>query len=218
LVIWRAGFHPTKKKMPVNGVQSTEAILSYFTADAGKSLLAKFDFLMAVAAPAIAQAKDAVEKVTEKVKEMAIEPKKESKPAPKKEEKPENDEDDIDLFGSDDDVDEEAEKVKQARIAEYAAKKSAKPAVIAKSQVVLDVKPWDDETDMAALEAGVRKIEMDGLVLGNSQLVAVGFGIKKLQISCVVEDAKVSVDELIEKITEDEDHVQSVDVAAFNKL
>ena len=38
----------------------------------------------------------------------------------------------------------------------YAEKKSKKPAVIAKSSILLDVKPWDDETDMGALEKCVR--------------------------------------------------------------
>ncbi|KAI9024127.1 elongation factor 1-beta-like protein [Hyaloraphidium curvatum] len=146
------------------------------------------------------------------------------------------DEDDIDLFASDDEVDEEAERIKQERLKEYAAKKSAsgllrppisgsrslygiaEPAVTAKSQVILDVKPWDDETNMEELTANVKAIEMDGLLWGAHKLVPVGYGIKKLQITCVVEDEKVSIDDLSEKIAEDEDHVQSVDVAAFNKL
>uniref|UniRef100_A0AAR2LK01 Elongation factor 1-beta n=1 Tax=Pygocentrus nattereri TaxID=42514 RepID=A0AAR2LK01_PYGNA len=40
----------------------------------------------------------------------------------------------------------------------------------------------------------------------------------KLQIACVVEDDKVGTDQLEELITAFEDHVQSVDVAAFNKI
>lgn len=48
------------------------------------------------------------------------------------------------------------------------------------------MKPWDDETDMKALEECVRSIEQEGLVWGASTLVAVGFGIKKLQITLVV--------------------------------
>jgi len=52
--------------------------------------------------------------------------------------------------------------------------------------VTLEVKPWDDETDMEALEASVRSIQQDGLVWGSSKLVAVGYGIKKLQITLVV--------------------------------
>ncbi|KAK0403427.1 hypothetical protein QR680_016909 [Steinernema hermaphroditum] len=129
-------------------------------------------------------------------------------------------EDDLDLFGSDDDeVDEEKEKLTQQRLAEYAAKKAKKPGPIAKSSVILDIKPWDDETDLEEMEKLVRSIEQDGLVWGGGKLIPLAYGIKKLQIICVIEDLKVSVDELIEKITEDfADHVQSVDIAAFNKI
>lgn len=129
-----------------------------------------------------------------------------------------DDDDDVDLFGSDDEVDTEADKIREQRLAEYAAKKTKKPTLIAKSNVILDVKPWDDETDMAVLEKEVRKITMDGLLWGTSKLVPVGYGIKKLQIATVVEDDKVSIDELTEKIQEIEDFVQSVDIAAFNKI
>lgn len=132
----------------------------------------------------------------------------------------EEDDEDVDLFGSDDDeVDEEAEKLKQERLAEYAAKKAAKgPKPAAKSLVTLDVKPWDDETDLEELLANVKVIEKDGLVWGAHQWIPVGFGIKKLQINLVVEDDKVSLDELQQLIEEDEDHVQSTDVAAMLKL
>jgi len=131
----------------------------------------------------------------------------------------ESDDDDCDLFGSDDEEeDEAAAKLKEERLAAYAAKKSKKPALIAKSSILLDVKPWDDETDMVEVERLVRTIECDGLLWGASKLVPVGYGIKKLQISCVVEDDKVSTDFLEEQITGFEDHVQSMDIAAFNKI
>lgn len=71
---------------------------------------------------------------------------------------------------------------------------------------------------MKELEANVLKIEMDGLVWGKGGLIPVGFGIKKFQINVVVEDEKVSIDDLQAKIEEDEDHVQSTDVAAMQKL
>ncbi|BAO40052.1 elongation factor 1-beta [Kluyveromyces marxianus DMKU3-1042] len=131
----------------------------------------------------------------------------------------EEDDDDVDLFGSDDEeVDEAAEKLKAQRLAEYNAKKAAKPKPAAKSIVTLDVKPWDDETDLEEMLANVKKIEMDGLSWGAHQWIPIGFGIKKLQINLVVEDAKVSLDDLQQAIEEDEDHVQSTDVAAMQKL
>ncbi|KIJ60889.1 hypothetical protein HYDPIDRAFT_28828 [Hydnomerulius pinastri MD-312] len=130
----------------------------------------------------------------------------------------EAEEEEIDLFGDDEEDDAEAERVKAERVAAYNAKKANKPKTIAKSVVTLEVKPWDDETDMQALEDSVRSIEMEGLVWGASKLVAIGFGIKKLQITLVVEDELVSLDELQEKIAEFEDYVQSSDVAAMQRL
>ena len=69
------------------------------------------------------------------------------------------------------------------------------------------MKPWDDETDLAEMEKSVRSIETDGLVWGQAKLVPVGYGIKKLQIACVVEDDKVGIDFLEEEITKFEDFV-----------
>lgn len=125
------------------------------------------------------------------------------------------DDDEVDLFGSDDEEeDAEAARVREERLAEYKKKKEGKTKPAAKSIVTLDVKPWDDETDMKELEANVRSIEKDGLVWGGSKLVAVGFGIKKLQVNLVIEDEKVSLDELQQQIEEDEDHVQSTDIVS----
>lgn len=103
-------------------------------------------------------------------------------------------------------------------MAEYKKKKEGKVKPAAKSVVTMDVKPWDDETDMKALEAAVRGIEKDGLVWGASTLVAVGFGIKKLQINLIIEDEKIGLDDLQEEIAEFEDYVQSTDIAAMQKL
>ncbi|RPA87338.1 hypothetical protein BJ508DRAFT_410846 [Ascobolus immersus RN42] len=132
----------------------------------------------------------------------------------------EEDDEEVDLFGSDDEEEDEAKaELTRKRLEEYNAKKAAKgPKPAAKSIVTMDVKPWDDETDMKQLEANVRAIEQDGLVWGASSLIAVGFGIKKLQINLVVEDDKVSLEDLQNKIEEDEDHVQSTDIAAMQKL
>ncbi|XP_063610963.1 elongation factor 1-delta-like isoform X4 [Penaeus indicus] len=142
-----------------------------------------------------------------------------SKPEPMETE--EDDDEEVDLFGSDDDDEEEsaeAARIREERLKAYADKKSKKPGPIAKSSVLLDVKPWDDETDMKVMETEVRKIEMDGLLWGAAQLKPLAFGIQKLSILCTVEDEKVSIDDLCEKIQEIEDYVQSVDVAAFNKI
>jgi len=134
-----------------------------------------------------------------------------AKPAAKKD-------DDFDLFDDEDEDSEEKQRIKEERLKQYADKKVGKKEVIAKSSILLDVKPWDDETDMKALEAAVRGISIDGLIWGQSKLIPVAYGVKKLQIGCVIEDDKVSTEALEEQICSFEDHVQSVDIAAFNKI
>merc|ERR1711874_259212 len=130
-----------------------------------------------------------------------------------------DDDDDVDLFGSDEESDDEEKKrITEERLKAYHEKKSKKPKVIAKTSVLFDVNPWDDETDMDEMLKNCKTIEMDGLLWGASKLVPIGYGIKKLQLMAVVEDAKVSIDELQEKMCEFEDFIQSVDVAAMNKI
>jgi len=131
--------------------------------------------------------------------------------------KEESDEDG-NLWGSDDSEDEEDEERKQEALKRYNERKAKKPALIAKSSITLDVKPWDDETDLKAIEEAVRAITLDGLLWGKSKLIPMAYGIKKLQINGVVEDAKVGTDILEEEILKHEDLVQSVDVAAFQKI
>lgn len=63
---------------------------------------------------------------------------------------------------------------------------------------------------MGKLEECVRSVQVDGLLWGASKLVPVGYGIKKLQINCVVEDDKVGTDFLEEEITKFEDYVSKV--------
>merc|ERR1712145_13031 len=113
---------------------------------------------------------------------------------------------------------EEKKRITAERLKAYNEKKAKKPKVIAKTSVLFDVQLWDDETDMEAMKEACKSIEMDGLVWGATKLVPVGYGINKLQIMCTVEDDKVSIEELSEKMTEFEDFVQSVDVAAMNKI
>jgi len=127
------------------------------------------------------------------------------------------DDDDVDLFGSEEE-DEDSKRIKAERLAAYAAKKEKKPALIAKSMVKLDIKPWDDETDLKEMERLVKSITMEGLVWGNFSLAPVAYGVKKLVAGCVIEDDKVSTQDLEDKITSFEDYVQSVDIAAFQKL
>ncbi|XP_063695251.1 probable elongation factor 1-beta [Bolinopsis microptera] len=145
-----------------------------------------------------------------------------SKPTAKKEE---SDDDDFDFGDSDDEEtkgESEMQKMKrlaaEKKVADAAAKKDAKPARVLKSNVVLDIKPWDDETDLGEMEKQVRSIAMQGLVWGDCKHVEIGFGIKKLRMSTCIVDEDVGLYDLEEKIEELEDFVQSVDIVSHNKI
>jgi len=145
-----------------------------------------------------------------------------AKPAAKKEE---SDDDDFDFGESDEEEtpkgETEMQKMKRLaaeKKAEAEAAKKKKPAPVLKSNVVLDIKPWDDETDLALMEKEVRAIVMEGLKWGDSKLVEIGFGIKKLRMSTCIIDELVGLYDLEDKIQELEEYVQSVDIVSHNKI
>jgi glutathione S-transferase/translation elongation factor EF-1beta len=142
-----------------------------------------------------------------------------------------------DLFGSDD---EEADAVEAANELKYkaaaakavAAKKASGKVVIAKSILVWDVKPFGSETDLNILAKKILLINMDGLSWKTEwKKEPVAYGVFKVQIGAIIEDDKVSADdvsELMEAIcdpssVDPEDNeegymVQSTEIVVFNKL
>merc|ERR1712037_128480 len=60
---------------------------------------------------------------------------------------------------ADEEESEEKKRITEERLKAYHEKKAGKKAVIAKTSVLLDVKPWDDETDMDEILKSVKSIE-----------------------------------------------------------
>ncbi|KAK2961658.1 putative Elongation factor 1-beta [Blattamonas nauphoetae] len=135
-----------------------------------------------------------------------------------------SDDDDLDLFG---DVDSEEERrqeeefdrrAKEAQARIDAKNKAKGKADSAKSMLVIDVKPYSDETDLNALAKQILDLKVDGLVWGDYKLIDVAFGVKKISVSCSIEDEKVPSTEVVEEMIEDMEDVQSADVASMNKM
>lgn len=72
--------------------------------------------------------------------------------------------DELDLFGEMTPEEQAAAEAKK-KVIEEAKRRGAEKAKLTKSMIVLDVKPWDDETDLAAMEAEVSCVLVDGVVL-----------------------------------------------------
>lgn len=140
-------------------------------------------------------------------------PKKEA--APKKEEKADEMDD---LFGDDGDDAAALEELKKKMEADKKGAKKKEP-VVAKSIIILDVKVWETDQDLDALAEKIIAIQKDGLMWKTEYKKAdVAFGVQKLVIGCVVEDEKVSIDDIIDELQSWEDDVQSVDIVSFNKI
>merc|ERR1712189_145344 len=134
-----------------------------------------------------------IDSLTERIEKLENDQGQSSKAVPTKEDIA--NEEEVDLFGSDDEEeDEEKARITAERLKAYHEKKSKKPKVIAKTSVLFDVKPWSDETDLDAMKEACLGISMEGLVWGATKQVPLAFGIKKLQIMCTVEDEKVSIE------------------------
>jgi len=121
--------------------------------------------------------------------------------APAKKEEPAADDDDLDLFG-DDDGDEEAAKAIAEKAKKDGKDKKKKAEKIAMSLVLLEVKPLDDTIDLDVLAPKIfESVTQEGLFWKTEyQKEPVAFGIFKLIIGFSLEDEKVSVDDVVEKI------------------
>jgi len=97
-------------------------------------------------------------------------------------------------------------------------KEKAKP--VEKSLIVLDVKPWEADTDLVRVwEHIVQNKVQEGLSWGASyKLEPVAFGIKKLVMTCSIVDSLVVLDDITEYIEGLEEWVQSVNVVSMNKI
>jgi len=128
------------------------------------------------------------------------------------------DEDDANPFGAggDDSDEEESEALKKNKeVTEKVQARQAAKKGDAKSNVTLDVKPEEAETDMDDLKARVIAIEMDGLKWLGGQFIPVAYGIRKLRIMCQITDEKISSPDIIVEEVEALEGCQSCDIFAF---
>jgi elongation factor 1-beta len=123
--------------------------------------------------------------------------------------------DEDDLFGDDDDGEDAAALAAAAKAKATAPKK----VIIGKSIILWEVKPWGIENDLDVLAKKILAITKDGLKWKTEyKKEPVAYGIFKIVIGAVIEDDKVSTDDIQEIIEGFEDEVQSVGVLSFNKV
>jgi elongation factor 1-beta len=132
------------------------------------------------------------------------------------------DDDDFDVFADDDEEDEEPKESRAdmlARLKKEAEVRTQKKEAKQKTLVALEIKPWDVEQDLMVLWKKITEtVSQDGLKWAVScNLVDVAYGIQKIQTTFVM-GANNSSDDVVEKILEMEDEVQSCEVVSMNVL
>ncbi|KAL7566754.1 hypothetical protein ACA910_017802 [Epithemia clementina (nom. ined.)] len=132
--------------------------------------------------------------------------------------------DDFDVFGDDggdedDGAPKETREQMMARLKKEAEERTAKKEAKQRTLVAIEIKPWDVEQDLIALWKKITTtIVQDGLKWGeNCTLAEVAFGIKKIQCTFVM-GVNNSSDDVVDKILEMEDEVQSAEVTSMNVL
>eukprot|EP01038_Epipyxis_sp_PR26KG_P012273 gene12273-16459_t len=101
----------------------------------------------------------------------------------------------------------------------YPGKWKKQEKSVEQSLCVLEVYPWEADTDLEKVWYKIKEYEQEGLLWGDTfKLEPVAFGIKKLVITCVIVDNLVLLDDIIESIESLEEWVQSAQVTSMNKF
>lgn len=114
---------------------------------------------------------------------------------------------------------EAALKLKEEKDAKEGKVKAQKEKPAEKSLVVLEIKPWEADTDLKMVWEKVKEYKQEGLSWGESyKLEPVAYGIMKLVMTCSIVDALVLLDDVTENIEALDTWVQSVNIASMNKI
>jgi translation elongation factor EF-1beta len=112
---------------------------------------------------------------------------------------------------------EAARKLKEDKDAKEGKKKKEKD--VEKSLVVLEVKPWEADTDLEMVWHKIKEFEKEGLHWGQTfKLEPIAYGVKKLVMTASIVDSLIVLDDITEHIESLEDWVQSVEIASMNKI
>ena len=114
---------------------------------------------------------------------------------------------------------EAARKLKEEKDAKDGKVKAEKAKAVEKSLLVLEVKPWEADTDLEMVWNKIKEYTQEGLAWGESfKLEPVAYGIKKLVMTATIVDSLVLMDDITENIEAIEEYVQSCTVASMNKI
>ena len=86
------------------------------------------------------------------------------------------------------------------------------------SQIVLRIRPWDHEQEMSQLIVTLFGININGVTWGANTTENIGYGIRELVVTAVLDESILSIDDLVEELIALDDIISRVDVSLWNKV
>lgn len=86
------------------------------------------------------------------------------------------------------------------------------------SQVVFAIRPWDHEQEMSQLMVTILGLNLDGVTWGATTTENVGYEIRDLILTAVIDEGRISIDNIIEAFIDLDDIISRVDVRLWNKV
>jgi translation elongation factor EF-1beta len=86
------------------------------------------------------------------------------------------------------------------------------------SQVVFRIRPWDYDMEIGTLIVAVLGLNLEGLTWGANTTENVGYGIRDFIVTAVLDETLISIDDVIDRLTEFDDIISRVDVPLWNKV
>lgn len=86
------------------------------------------------------------------------------------------------------------------------------------SQVLFAIRPWSHEQDMMQLTTSVVNLQINGVLWGANTTEDVGYGVRDLLITAVIDENVISLDEVMEYLLAQEDMISQVNIRLWNKV
>lgn len=86
------------------------------------------------------------------------------------------------------------------------------------SQVLFSIRPWHHEQEMVELIALVLGIQMEGVLWGATTTENVGYGVRELLVTAVLDENLVSIDNVLAELVALDEFISQVSIRLWNKV
>lgn len=86
-----------------------------------------------------------------------------------------------------------------------------------RSQVLFAIRPWTHEQDMSEITEMISSMKTEGITLGASTIVDVGYEVKELLQTMLIDEDLISVEQLLDDFISATDLISQVSIRLWNR-